>query len=263
MKDKTRDTVLEQIKTQVQLLTSPIRNAFWQDPEVEGDQRVLRTTFAPSLLDQLDASIGSGGGTGAGGVGEKRTRNILDSAAVELLTEIKAGIGSLWTEEYRGRDRKIYTIPPKILLNDWFRLYARRVTREGFVPEEHEGQRQLRILRGWVNSIESKFDPPRKIELMVQCPGLVEVDGLWHDCQERFYFDAAGDRSSAVVASVTSGGQVYISCKVCKSSWHGSRELEELGRALGLDVAAALTALAAEDDENRLAAEAGAQNGPA
>lgn len=250
--------MLEQIKTQVQLLTSPIRHAFWQDPEVEGDARVLRTTFAPSLIDQLDASIGSGGGTGAGGVGEKRTRNILDSAAVELLTEIKTGIGALWIEEYRGRDRKIYTVPPKLLLNDWFRLHARRYVQDGFVPDPHEGERQLRILRGWVSAIESKFDPPRKIELLVHCPGLIEVDGLWYDCQERFYYDPAGDRSSAVVASVTSDGRVYVACKVCKSSWHGPRELGELGGALGLDVAAALTAVSSEADEN--AAAAGAES---
>jgi hypothetical protein len=207
--------VLDLIERQVLLLASPHRQEFWQDLGPDAGGQKLRVVYTPPLLDQLRNALGSGNGTGAAGVGEKRTRAVLDSAAVQLWWEIQAQIVD-WHDSLSMR-RAHRDADPKGLLTAWLHLYKRQFGPT--VPAPTDQDTNLRILSGWVTTIESKFDPPKTLEILAECP----------HCHQRYALSNEGDRSAALVALVHSNGDIEVACKSCRTTWSDLHEIRLLG----------------------------------
>lgn len=205
--------MLDEIKAQVALLVAPHQHTFWQPRDDRPDgPRDLRTTYTPSLLHLLSESLGSTSGGGRGGA-EKRTRSIIDMQGLELWNSISEQTAD-WYQRETGSRLSHGSRNPIDVIKSWQPLFLRRMYREIRPDEDKKEQKQVRgVLMSWVRTIEDKFDPPRKIELLVDCPV----------CGKRRFLDGLGDESSAMVAEASSSGRVRIACKACKSVW-GSPE---------------------------------------
>lgn len=208
--------MLDQIKAQVGLLVAPIPHTFWQPrddrPEAPRD---LRTVHAPSLLSLLSQSLGSTTGGGRGGA-EKRTRSIIDAGGLELWQEIET-TASGWYHWETGSRLFHGSKDPRDMLKAWLPVFTRRMHREIRPDEDKKEQKQVYgTLTGWVRTIEAKFDPPRKVEILVDCP----------ECGKARYLDGLGDESSSLVAEVSSSGSVRIVCKSCEKVWHNPEQYQ-------------------------------------
>lgn len=223
--------MLDEIKAQTSLLVQPQRHDFWQPRDDRPDApRDLRTAYAPPLLALLCESLGSTTGGGRGGA-EKRTRSIIDADGLELWETITETAQVLY---HRETDSRLYrgSKDPRDLLKAWLPLFLKRMYREIRPDEDKKEQKQvLGTLTGWVRTIEDKFDPPRKIEILVECPV----------CGKRRYLDGLGDESSAMVAEVSSSGSVRIVCRSCKKVWPslGQYQLEQ-GQGLPVSMEATI-----------------------
>lgn len=208
--------MLDKIDAQVALLVKPHRREVWQDlgPELGG--RSLRVVFTPPLLDQLEQAIGSGGGTGAAGVGEKRTRAVIDPGAAELWWAIRRQVG-VWLSDQHAHQTTL-NMPPKQQLIAWHRNY-RRAFGQPTMPDPADAGNRYLDLKGWVSQIEAKFDPPKTIEILASCP----------ICHSRHRTDRdTGDISSALVALVRGEGRISVVCRACGESWEDEREIRVL-----------------------------------
>lgn len=217
--------MLDQIKEHVERLALPRRQAVWQGDEDGDEPRRLRVVFSAPLLDQLYEAVASGSGTGSAGVGEKRTRSIIDADALDLWWSIRRGIRDLYNESAAHAERM--DSEPKEQLVRWFRLFATRFaddTRKPVNPEEVE--QVYHLLSEWVVGIESKFDPPRVIEILQSCPNswLVGEDRV--TCGQRYWKNAEGVRSSALVANVWVSGLIVVHCRACNKKWNGIKSIQ-------------------------------------
>lgn len=199
--------MLREIREQVDKLSLPNRHDHWVPDPITGLK--LTTSWTNPLLDLLRVAVyGSGGGYGRGG-SEPDKRAVLNMDALDHMTSMHSGIQHLYDEAVGVASRRP-TDEPKALLRRWLRLYSRQVT-TGYLPVS-EPQRQEQVYRrllGWSTYIEALLDPPRTIELLVECAS----------CERRYAYNPLGDRTSALVAQIWSGRESYISCRACGSAW--------------------------------------------
>jgi len=217
--------MLEEIKEYVERLALPRRQAVWQGGEDEDEPRRLRVVFSAPLLDQLYEAVASGSGTGSAGVGEKRTRSIIDADALDLWWKIRRGIRDLYNESAVHPERM--DSEPKEQLVRWFKIFAARFadsTRKPIDPKEVE---QVYILLGeWVVGIETKFDPPRVVEILESCPNSWLVEDERVVCGERYWSNHEGVRSSALVANIWASGLIVVHCRACNKKWSGIKSIQ-------------------------------------
>lgn len=198
--------MLKDISKQVNLLTLPNRHDHWV-PGPQGLQ--LHQSWTQPLLDLIIVAIyGSGAGYGRGG-SQPETRAVLNMDALDHYTNMQAGIRELFDQAV-GADSRGPSDEPKALLRRWLRIYSRQVT-TGYLPVSQE-QRQKRVyqrLEGWTTYIEGLLDPPKSVELLVECL----------DCEQRYAYNELGDRISALVAVIRSGEPGRVQCRSCGRSW--------------------------------------------
>lgn len=210
--------MLDEIKAQVEALVAPARHTFWQPRDDRpGAARDLRTAYAPSLLALLSESLGSTSGGGRGGA-EKRTRSIIDADGVELWRTITERTQSLWERESGSRFWN-GSKHPSDLLKAWLPAFIARMSLE-LMPDEDRAECKsvLSLLTSWVRTIEAKFDPPRKIEILVACP----------ECDTLRFLDGQGDESFALVAEMSAvTGRTRVVCKACNTVWHSLEEYQK------------------------------------
>lgn len=200
--------MLKDITKQVNLLTLPTRHDMWINRETGG--LTLHTTWDDPLLEQLKESIYSGqGGYGRGG-SEKRARAVMDYAALEQFGQIRREVHEMTLDLLGPRYYGLPAGDPAPALRRWLRLYSAHVTR-AYTPvaEPKRQQRVLLRLSGWSTMIIDKFDPPRQLEIMAECPR----------CHARYAEDEMGDRVSALVAQIREGLPKTARCRACKWQW--------------------------------------------
>lgn len=166
----------------------------------------LRVALRPSM----EAKNGGGGG-GAGGSAAPMS---LD--AHDLLEEIEEEATRQWwifkslTRE-TGKPNpgagppKTQPLPVELRIQYWA---ARAHLVDGGVDEAAQ------LMKGWIRSIESLFDPVHKVELAGSCP----------HCKARFVLvekDGELVRVPALTAAWSSGGGAVASCAGCGSRWSG------------------------------------------
>lgn len=140
-------------------LTTEYRDAHWlQDDDT--DKTAIVRIKRDGLLKQLRESIAGGIGSHAGS-SDPRTRIPIDAGALELYNQIEENITE-WFVEYA---KQPVHLDPETNLRQWFILFKVK-QEQGRIPHEIERE-YLRIVEGWVHSIEAKFDPPKTLELTV------------------------------------------------------------------------------------------------
>lgn len=205
----------------VDALTRPRTVANWQGA------RLVRRVDPPLLGLLYEAVASDVGGTGSGKPAQERVP--LDIGALELHREIASRVRS-WVEDLGGRVGR--DIPPQESLRAWYVLFNAQ-------PYSSVLANDYRVtLEGWVHQIESKIDPPRRIEIgereAVPCPecgasfvlnGHVRLDG------EVDPNEAEQVRALAVFELGTLE-ESFAACAVCGARWVGVGRLRALRIAI-------------------------------
>jgi len=181
-----------------------------------------------SLLQQLRAEIGSNlGRTKAGASSGSPVPLNVDAFA--LWEDITGQIASMFVSATDRRPDK----DPEVNLLAWWAVFSAAVYRHETVQLQHDvaGER----LESWAQRIRDHFAAPRTVEVMVPCP----------NCgYERIVLGEADQAEVFALVAVVKGTTVTVVCRnpVCKdafgepSQWVGERQLEELGRRVGVRV---------------------------
>ena len=192
----------------------------------------------PSLLVQLIRSIGSSMGGTTGGASLSSERMPLNSGAFDLYLSLCGRIvaeATAWTHRAGLRAAE-----PERNLGLWLEAFEGGRQRGEVVRSQEE--HALRMLDGWVRSVEDLFDPPKRMEITTACP----------TCGERYWDDYKADtRTAALRIEYRPGaGLLEASCRWCLQRWSTTRELITLGEAIGVPFNAAAIAEAMSTDRS-------------
>lgn len=119
-------------------------------------------------------------------------------------------------------------------LKAWHEAHTRQV-RAGHVDERTDAD-VTRMVQGWVRMIESKFDPPKKLEWKAPCVGvipMIDADGdlTFAQCGARRIV-VGGVESFAIEVNLTT---LTATCRSCGATWKGEQELAELRFLTNID----------------------------
>lgn len=160
-------------------------------------------------LQHLRSAIVGGIGSHAGGSNEPRLP--FDAGSLALYTEIETAISTWFVDLMQ---KPVY-LTPEQTLRQWY-IGFHDAYLKGAVTDE-ERYEYTKTLRKWAHQIDSKFDPPRKLELMAPCP----------ECGERHAFDPkSGDLMPALIVEYHEEGSqtvvnAMVSCRSCEAVWPG------------------------------------------
>lgn len=159
------------------------------------------------LQDEIYATIGKGGGSG----GLPSERLPLSSDVLYRAAQITSQIG-----DWCRMAGLTATRDPIIDLDAWC---ADRVTRE-----DREDEWYIAELEKWAREIDSMFDRPRPLDIVVPCPV----------CGAKSYTDDSGDICTWPLKA--SYRPFRAECRACTVSWDGEEALIELAEEIGVDV---------------------------
>lgn len=184
----------------------------------------------PSLLTQLYRAIRSSSGGTTVGASSSSERIPLNTAAFQLYLELCDAIlaeARAWTHR-----RDLMAAFPEANLAHWLDAFEAGRQRGEVVRSQEE--HALRMLDGWLRSVDDLFDPPIRKEILAACP----------TCGERYWDDyRAETRTSSLRVEYRPGaGSLEASCRWCLQRWATTRDLITLGEAIGVPFNAAAIA---------------------
>lgn len=180
-------------------------------PQIDDDGKWLRahTTELPPLLTQLQTAIAQSM-SGKGGGGNPATRGVLDSDALFRFTKIATTVGDWCRIENVTPTRN-----PTVDLRRW---YAARLANT-----DRDDRFYIRELHAWAGQIETKLDPPRRLEITAPCP----------ECEAASYWENGESHPFPVVMEYQEHSTDILRtaravCRSCEHQWTGSSELRAL-----------------------------------
>ena len=193
----------------VDALTKPVTH---HTPITDDHGRWVRihNTELPSLLEQLQAAIHQSM-TGKGGGGNPATRGVLDSDALYRFTRIATTIRE-WCHIEK-------VTPTRDVSSNLRRWYVARLT-----TRDRDDTFHLRELRSWAAQIETKLDPPRRMEVTEPCPEC-EADTWWDETGDQHPFPIVVEYAERDPDILRTARAV---CRSCAHEWHGSSQLRAL-----------------------------------
>jgi hypothetical protein len=191
------------------------------------------------LLRQLRDAVGSSTGS-KGAASDGSARIPFNPTALALFDDIADRINA-WYRELPAAVEERYIWDR---LRDWYTDFENR-RRAGKVTDTTEHV-TLKLVEGWVRSIEAMFDPPTTLELTEQIlhPTKTDTDGkpavIGHRpagcpmCGERYAHDPrTGDQITAIIIEYRNIGAETLDkatglCRFCTTVWRGRTGLREL-----------------------------------
>lgn len=193
------DDLLEAIDA----LIAPVRTRVLQDGM--GAITIVR----PSLLEQLGAAVtSSNGNDGASKSGLPSERNVIDSDA-----QYQHGLMVSQIESWARIRGVVGRLKPADGLRAWYAAHVLVVPREDTFYTHK--------IWSWVRLIETKLDPPKRLELIEPCPVCGKEKWVDHNGHEyRFpivieYWETGTPESKAI-------------CRSCEHVWEGQTALRKL-----------------------------------
>ena len=183
---------------------------------------VTHEPLLTQLRDAVVGGIGSHEGSKAA-----RERIPFDAGALELFDSITRQVNA-WYLGLPGEKEHLYV---GVRLTRWY-VHFENERRAGKVTLSREAD-TLRMLEGWVRSIESMFDPPTVFEL-TNIVGGRNVPIACPVCGSPRAFDRkTGDVMTALVIEYRNLGELTLDkatgmCRACETVWRGRTGVREL-----------------------------------